>query len=151
MLSLQRLYKLAARACITSDILYHYSWWKMTILSDSQRTILVSMKFRLMAILNVSAKKNYGITNPILVDTLSCVYFLGFWQEERLALIQNTIRVINTALSSTWPVDRNKFQQTIRYLEELSLYAWKDETIRITKGIDSQDLVSVLNLILKWG
>jgi len=102
-----------------------------------------------MAVLNVSAKKNYGITNPIPINTLSCVCFLGFWQEDRLVLIQTTIRVIDTALSGTWPVDRNKFQQVIRYLEELSLYAWKEETIRIANGADSQDLLPMLDLVSK--
>jgi hypothetical protein len=102
-----------------------------------------------MAVLNVSAKKNYGITNPIPINTLSCEYFLGFWQEDRLALIQNTIRVIDTALRGTWPVDRSQFQQAIQYLEDLSLYTWKDETIRIANGTDSLDILPMLNLTLK--
>jgi len=107
------------------------------------------MKFRLLAVLSVAARKNYSITNPIPIDTLSCVYFLGFWREDKLTLIRATIRAIDTALSGTWPVDRNKFQQAIRYLEELSLYTWKDETIRITNEIDPKHLLPMLDLSSK--
>ena len=148
MLSLQRSYKLAARAYMASCILARYSWCKVTDLSDSQRIILTSMKFRLMAVLGVFGRKRYDI-NPIPADTLSCVYFLGFWQEDRLALIQSTIRVIDIALSGTWPVDRNQFQQAMRYLEEVSLYAWRNETIRITNETDSQHLLPMLDLLSK--
>jgi len=101
-----------------------------------------------MAVLGVFGRKRYDI-NPIPADTLSCVYFLGFWQEDRLALIQSTIRVIDIALSGTWPVDRNQFQQAMRYLEEVSLYAWRNETIRITNETDSQHLLPMLDLLSK--
>jgi len=149
MISLQQLYKLAARTSVASDMLYHYSWCKATNLSDSQRLVLTSMKFRLMAVLGVFERKGYGDTHPVPADTLSYVYFLGFWQEDRLASIRNTLKVINIALRGIWPVDRNQFQQAIRYLEDVSLYAWKNETLRIAHKSDQQNLLQMLDIFPK--
>jgi len=149
MLSLQRLYKLAVRAYMASYILDRYSWCKNTALTDSQRVILISMKFRLMAILGVVKKREgreFVFSNK---NTMTHVYFLGFWQKEKTELIEISLGVINDALSISWPIDRNKFRQAVQYLEELSLYAWKDETVRVTNETDSQNLLLILDLVSK--
>jgi len=148
MISLQRLYKLAARAHMASYILARYSWCNVTKLSDSQRLVLTSMKFRLMAVLSVSERKGYGDTHPIPVDIQSYIYFLGFWQKDRLALIRVTIGVIDIALRGR-SFDRYQCQQATRYLDEVSLYAWKDEMIRITNKTDQRHLSRMLDLVLK--
>jgi len=102
-----------------------------------------------MAVLGVFERKGYGDTHPVPADTLSYVYFLGFWQEDRLASIRNTLKVINIALRGIWPVDRNQFQQAIRYLEDVSLYAWKNETLRIAHKSDQQNLLQMLDIFPK--
>ena len=65
-----------------------------------------------------------------------------------LALIRATLKVIDIALKGTWPVDRSQFQQAVRYLEDLSLYAWENETIRVISKTDSQNLLPMIDLVL---
>jgi len=99
-----------------------------------------------MAILGAVEKMNDKEAAFANTKTMTPVYFLGFWQEDRLTLIRTTLKVINITLSGTWPIDRSQFQQAIQYLEELSMYAWKNETVRVTKETDPQDLVEILDL-----
>ena len=149
MLSLQRLYKLAARAYMASYILARYSWFKNTTLTDSQRVVLISMKFRLMATLRVAKKRKGRKAIFANTNTMTPVYFLGYWQKDRVGLIETTLGVINNALRGIRPKERDGFRQAIQYLEELSLYAWKNETIRIANETDPQNLLSMLDLTLK--
>lgn len=149
MLSLQRLYKLAVRAYMASYILARYSWCKNTTLTESQKVILISMKFRLMATLRVAKKRKGRKAIFASKKTMTHVYFLGFWEKEKTESIEITLGVINDALRSSWPIDRSKFRQAIQYLEELGLYAWKDETVFVISKTDPQNLLPMLNLTLK--
>ena len=149
MVSLRRLYKLAVRAYMTSCYLSRYSWFKNTTLTDSQRVVLISMKFRLMATLRVAKKRKGRKAVFANANTMTPVYFLGFWQKDRISLIETTLSAINNALSGIRPDERDGFRKAIQYLEELSLYVWKNETVSITNETDSQHLLSVLDLTLK--
>lgn len=149
MISLQRLYKLAVRAYMASYILARYSWWKNTTLTESQKVILISMKFRLMATLRVAKKRKDRKAIFASKKTMTHVYFLGFWEKEKTESIEITLGVINDALRGSWPIDRSKFRQAVQYLEELGLYAWKDETVFVISKTDPQNLLSMLNLTLK--
>lgn len=146
MISLQRLYKLALRAYMASYILARYSWLKNITLTDSQRVILMSMKFRLMATLRVAKKRKGRKTVFANTNTMTPVYFLGFWQKDRVGLIETTLSAINNALSGIRPDERDGFRKAIQYLEELSLYVWKVETIRLTSKANPKHLLSILNL-----
>ena len=149
MLSLQRLYKLAVRAYMASCYLSLYSWFKNTALTDSQRVVLISMKFRLMATLRVAKKRKGRKAVFANTNTMTPVYFLGFWQKDRISLIETTLSAINNALSGIRPDERDGFRKAIQYLEELSLYVWKNETIRIANETDPKNLLPMLDLALK--
>ena len=149
MISLRRLYKLALRAYMASSYLSRYSWFKNTTLTDSQRVVLISMKFRLMATLRIAKKRKGRELLFANKNTMTPVYFLGFWQKDRVSLIETTLSAINNALSGIRPDERDGFRKAIQYLEELSLYVWKNETVRVTSEVDLQHLLSVLDLTSK--